>query len=68
MQQGIIKVGFRTAFAFVLLLALAATFGGVLFVLQRLLGLSLESWADAVFPLPCCGNGSRHPFLLDQAF
>jgi hypothetical protein len=49
MEKGTIKVGFRTVFAFALLLALAAVFGGVFLALHRWLGLSPESWADTVF-------------------
>jgi hypothetical protein len=49
MKQGIFKVGMRTAFAFMLFLALAAIFAGILFALQRLMGLSVERWQDAVF-------------------
>lgn len=49
MQKGIFKIGMRTAFAFALLLALAAVFGGILLAVQRLLGLDLKFWQDAVF-------------------
>jgi hypothetical protein len=49
MQQGIIKVGMRTALAFTLLLALAAVFGAILFAVQRFLGMPVESWENAVF-------------------
>src|SRR5262245_43375182 len=49
LQQGVIKFGVRTAFALMLFLALAAIFGAILFAIQRLLGMPVQSWENAVF-------------------